>query len=116
MISVTEPLEPASLLVSGVPEQENKQWEVCFRVDSTVACWCAYLVCVQCRDGGTRKELCQGSSHLDTQAPEEQGCVVMVAVTLRLDSFPSEASARFVFGKKTNDALGRSAVKFNDWL
>lgn len=60
--------------------------------------------------------MCQASSHLNTQAPEEQGCVVMVAVTLCLDSFPSEASARFVFGKKTNDALGRSAVKFNDWL
>lgn len=60
--------------------------------------------------------MCQASSHLNTQAPEEQGCVVMVTVTLCLDSFPSEASARFVFGKKTNDALGRSAVKFNDWL
>lgn len=60
--------------------------------------------------------VCQANSHLNTQAPEEQGCVVMVAVTLCLHSFPSVLSARLVFGKKTNDALGRSAVKFNDWL
>jgi hypothetical protein len=40
-------------------------------------------------------------------------------VTLCLDnvpSFASEWSAKFVFGKKTNNALGRNAVKFADWL
>lgn len=33
-----------------------------------------------------------------------------------IPSFPSEWSARFVFGKKTNDALGRSAMTFDAWL
>lgn len=51
----------ASVLVwcLGVPEQENKQWQVCFRIDSAETCWCVYVylvLSVLCSEGVTETE------------------------------------------------------------